>query len=69
MFGEGPSRVQHDAKQWKKRADAATAVFETSKYSPLAIGAVAAEPSRDSSLHLPQYWVFRGKVRGDVVYH
>jgi hypothetical protein len=54
MFVEGRSRVQHDAKQWKMRADAATAVFEVSKYWPVAIGAVVAEPPRDSSSHLPQ---------------
>ena len=36
------------------RADAAAVVFETSKYWPVAIGAVVAEPCQDCSSHLAQ---------------
>ena len=40
---EQTGRVRHDAKQWKMNADAATAVFEASKYWPVAISTVIAE--------------------------
>ena len=48
MFGKGGPAFIHDAKQRK------CVRIETSKYLPVAIRAVVAEPSRDSSSHFPQ---------------
>jgi cytochrome bd-type quinol oxidase subunit 2 len=71
MVGEGRSRVQHDAKQSR------TSLLQVSLWNAAAAVQSQASLLIGTLFLLPiilmytswSYRVFRGKVRGDIVYH